>query len=406
MLRHIAHLDIPDFYAALEELRHPEWKKRPLALAENGPRAVLQGVNGIARTEGLQEGMSLHQARRICRRLLTTAPDARFYKDQHQRILENLGFFSPLVEGSLLGHYFVDLTGTKRLWGPGPDVACRLERRLAEQNGLHARIGLAANKLISQVAANCIPPGDLSCIFPGGETSFFAPLPVTFLPGVGPKTNSRLADFNIQQIGQLAALPLTSLTDVFGKAGSRLLRLAKGIDATPVLPFQKVPHLSVIHNLDGDEIDRERLAAILFQQIEEAGWQLRRHNRYPGRFALEVRYADGNTVKNQGQLPPITTQVDGRLFRIILPFFQRLIQRRVAVRRLVLEFYEFSMPLRQMSLFSWEEAPLRGDLALQQALDDIRGRFGRRSIAWGRTHVPALASRKAALVGRPGCVSS
>lgn len=387
MLRHIAHLNIPNFYTALEELRHPEWKRRPLVLTENGPRAVVQGVNDIARKEGIQEGMSLNQALRLCRRLVTSSPDLRFYKTQHQHILENLGYFSPLVEGTLLGRYFVDLTGTRRLWGPGPDVACRLEQRLAVQNGLHARIGLAANKLISQVAANCIPPGDLSCIFPGGETSFFAPLPVTFLPGVGPKTASRLADFNIQQIGQLAALPPTALAQVFGKTGSRLLQIARGSDSTPVVPFQKVPRLHVIHKLDRDEIDRERLEAVLFQQVEEAGWLLRRHNRYPGRFVLEIRYADGKTAKSQSLLPPVTTHVDYRLFQIILPTFKQLIQRRIAVRRMVLEFYEFSMPAVQMSLFPWEEAPLQGSEKLQKALDDIRQRFGRQSIAWGKTHV-------------------
>jgi len=387
MLRHIAHLNFPDFYAALEELRRPEWKRRPLVLTENGPRAVIQGVNDIARKEGIQEGMSLNQARRLCRRLVTSSPDVRFYRAQHQHILENLGYFSPLVEGTLLGRYFVDLTGTQRLWGPGPDVACRLEQRLAVQNGLHARIGLAANKLISQVAANCIPPGGLSCIFPGGETSFFAPLPITFLPGVGPKTASRLADFNIQRIGQLAALPPMALAEVFGKAGSRLLQIARGSDSTPVVPFQKIPRLHVTHNLDRDEIDREQLEAILFQQVEEAGWLLRRHNRYPGRFALEIRYADGKTAKSQRLLPPVTNHVDYRLFQIILPTFKQLIQRRIAVRRMVLEFYEFSMPVTQLPLFPWEEAPLQGSKKLQRALDDIRRRFGRQSIVWGKTHV-------------------
>lgn len=387
MLRHVAHLGIPNFYTTLEELRRPEWRKRPLVLAENGPRAVVQGVNTIAREEGIHEGMSLHHAHRLCRRILTQPPDPRFYKAQHHRILKNLDYFSPLVEGTLLGHYFVDLTGTQRLWGPGPDVACRMEQRLAERNGLHARIGLAANKLISQVASNCIPPGDLSCVFPGGESSFFASLPVTFLPGVGPKTTSRLNDFNIRRIGQLADLPLAALAEVFGRTGSRLLRLARGIDPTPVVPFQKVPRLSVTHSLDRDEIDRDRLEAVLFLQVEEAGWLLRLHNRYPAELALEIRYADGKTVRKQQQLPPVTTQVDYRLFQIILPFFRRLLQRRIAVRRMVLEFQGFSMPFRQMSLFPWEEAPLQQSSKLQKSLDDIRRRFGRQAISWGKTHV-------------------
>ena len=128
MERNIAHIDIPDFCATLEELRQPELKKRPLVLAEPGPRAITQGVNKVARTEGIHEGMPLGQAQRLCRRLLVMPPDGRYYQHQHQHILEALGQFSPLVEGATPGHYFVDLTGTRRLWGPCPDAASRINR--------------------------------------------------------------------------------------------------------------------------------------------------------------------------------------------------------------------------------------------------------------------------------------
>jgi len=114
---------------------------------------------------------------------------------------------------------------------------------------------------------------------------------------------------------------------------------------------------------------------------------LRRHNRYPGKFALEIRYADGKTMKSRRPLPPIANHLDYQLFRIILPTFKQLTQRRVAVRRMMLELYEFSMPIRQMSLFPWEETSLRGAQKLQKALDDIRQRFGRQAITWGKTQL-------------------
>jgi len=387
MERNIAHIDIPDFWAALEELRKPELKKRPLVLAEPGPRAITQGVNKTARTEGIREGMPLGQAQRFCRRLLVMPPDGRYYQHQQQHILEALGQFSPLVEGPLPGHYFVDLTGTKRLWGPSPDAAYRMNRQLAVEKGLDARVGLASNKLISQIAAHCITPGDLSCIFPGGETAFLAPLPLITLPGVGSKTASRLVDFNIETIGQLAAIPSETLCNVFGRMGSRLLQIARGVDSTPVLPFRKVPRLCVARTLERDEIDRERLEAILFQQVEEVGWLLRCHNRYPGQFALEIRYADGVTVRNQHLLSTITSHVDQRLFRTARFAFNRLVQRRIAIRRMVLELSDFTMPLRQLSLFPWEEATLLHDQKIQRAIDAIRHRFGRQAVSWGKAVV-------------------
>jgi DNA polymerase-4 len=382
-MRHIVHLDIPDFYAAIEELRHPDGKKRPLVLAEPGGRAVVQGVNGIARREGLREGMALSRAQRLCRRVLTIPPDLGFYRERNQNILDQLGDFSPLVEGTLPGHFFVDLSGTRRLWGPWPDAACRIERQLSSRQGLHARLGLGANKLVSQVAAHVMAPGDLSFVLPGGETSFLAPLPVTFLPGIGPKTAARLADLNVRQVGQLAGFSVELLSGVFGSMSNRLLRIARGIDTSPVIPFQRMPRLTVALDLDRDEIDRERLLMVLFRQVEEVGWTLRSHNRYPQAFALEIRYADGVTARRQGVLPPFAGHLDRHLFRVLRLAFDKLVQRRIAVRRLVMEFSGFVMPLRQMSLFPWEEATLAAEQRLQQALDAIRGRHGRQILFWG-----------------------
>lgn len=390
MTRHIVHLDIPNFYATLEELRRPELKKRPLVLAEPSARAVVQGINASAGKEGLREGMPLAYARRMCRRVLAVPPDHRFYREEHQQILKEFGFFSPLVEGAHLGHYFVDLTGTQRLWGPGPDVACRMERHLAVQRRLRARIGLAANKLVSQVASTCIVPGDLNCVFPGGETSFLAPLPVASLPGVGAVTTSRLADFNIQYIGQLAALPVEVLSGVFGKMSPRLSNIARGIDPTPVLPSRNAPRMVVARSLERDEIDRDRLEAILFQQVEEAGWDLRSHNRYPARFVLEIRYADGITSRSAHALSSPSIRVDRKLFATILPAFRQLFNRRIALRRIVLELSDFAMPFRQMSLFPWEDTPSDEERELQRALDGIRRRFGNRAISWGKVRENGL----------------
>jgi len=377
----IAHFDIPNYYAVLEELRDSGLKNRPLVLAEPRPRALVQGVNGIALREGLKEGMPLSRARRLCRRRHIVPPDHGFYRKRHRQVLDFFGRFSPLVEGILPGRYFVDVAGTRRLWGAATDATYRMEKELSQRERLPARAGLGNNKLVSQVAAKVIPPGDLGCVFPGGEASFLAPLPVDFLPGVGLKTSSLLEDFNIRRIGELADLPEESLSMVFGNKGFRLIQLARGIDSTPVLPLRKKPGVSVNRILDRDEIDRFRLEAFLFQQVEEAAWMLRRHNRYAKVFSLEIRYADGVSVQRRRSLPVPTANLDRRLFQTALEIFSQLFNRRVAVRRLTLELSSLSMPSRQLSLFPVEDK----DDRLQRAIDRVRRRFGREAVSWGRT---------------------
>ncbi len=384
MLRNIVHLGVPDFYAEIEQLRRPELKRRPFVLAEGGERSVVQGVNSNARKEGIREGMPLSRARRLCRRIHVMPSDFYHYREKHLDILRESGFFSPLVEGSCPGSYFIDVTGTCRLWGPGPDLACRMQKNLYMKMGLRARVGLASNKLVSRVASNCIDPGDLSFIFPGNEESFLSPLPIVLLPGVGEVTASRLAGFNILKIGQLASFPLDMLAAVFGRSAERLLKIAKGLDPAPVLPTHQVLRVSITKILDHDEIDPWRLESVLFQQVEEAGWNLRLHNRCPGNFRLQIRYADGVSVDTRRRISSGSVQADRFLFRSILPVFYQLFRRRVAVRGLVLEFSSLAMPFSQLSLFTWETKKSSKDLDLQKVLDSIRMKFGKDIIAWAR----------------------
>ena len=384
MPRNIVHLRIPDFCTAVEELRRPELKKLPLVLARAGERAVIQGVNGRARKEGLREGMPLGVARRLCRRVHVMESDFYHYREKHQEIVGTFGACSPLVEGNCPGSYFIDISGTGRLLGPGPDLACRMEKDLGGKMGLRARIGLASNKLVSQVAAHCIEPGDLGFIFPGSEESFLSPLPVDLLPGVGEVTASKLAGFNILRVGQLASFPLDMLAAVFGGSAGRLLKIAKGIDTAPVFVSTQVPRISVVKILERDEIDPGRLESVLFQQVEEAGWDLRQHNRCPGSFRLEIRHADGLSVDTRKRVPSWSVQADRSLFQSVLPAFYQLFRRRVAVRGLAIEFSDLVMPMAQLELFTRENRKTSKERDLQKALDFLRVKFGKQIVSWAR----------------------
>ncbi len=145
------------------------------------------------------------------------------------------------------------------------------------------------------------------------------------------------------------------LAAVFGRNAERLLKIAKGLDSSPVLPAQQAPRISVTKILDRDEIDRVGLESVLFQLVEEAGWDLRRHNRCPGNFRLKLGMQTACRSDTRRRISPGSVQADRFLFLSILPVFYQLFRRRVAVRRLVLEFSDLLMPFSQLSLFTWEK---------------------------------------------------
>ncbi len=384
MVRTIVHIHVPDFCAVMEELRDPSRSRKPLVVASPGKRAVVQSVNRRARREGLREGMLLSKALRRCPRLQVVPFDPFLYQRAHEDILQDLSRFSPLVEGTTWGRYFLDLSGTWRLWGAATDTVCRMEEEFFRHRSLRVHAGVAVNRLMSRVAAECVRMGEVGWVFPGSEKDFLSPLPVTFLPGVGPQAAARFRDLSIQTIGDLAELAPEHLVPVFGRSGWRFYRWARGEDSSLVLPFEKRSVLRFARDLPGEEIHPAVWDAFLLELVEESGWVFRRHNRVPCGGRLHVRYADGVEGRKTVRVPSWKIPIDRFLFHHLRRPFRDLLCRRVALRRIVLEWTDFRMPFRQLPLFPASKSSVERECRIQRALDRIRARYGTSAVEWGR----------------------
>ena len=76
-------------------------------------------------------------------------------------------------------------------------------------------------------------------IKPHQIAQFLPPLPVRKIPGVGKVTERQLSEMNIITVGDLQHFTVEQLTERFGKWGTRLYELARGIDESPVVASQK-----------------------------------------------------------------------------------------------------------------------------------------------------------------------
>jgi DNA polymerase-4 len=386
MLRNILHLDIRDFCIALERQRQPQLRSWPVGIASGQGRTALQAVSSEARQEGIQPGMVVARARRLCRRLAILPPDLSFYRQAQKQVVTVLDNFSPLVEPADWGHFFVDATGTHRLWGTLLDTADRMRRLVSQNCHLDTAVGLASNKLVSRVASGVVRVRELCDVFPGVEASFLAPLAVNLLPGVGEVTTARLLhELNLQTVGELATVPATLLGTVFGGAGQRLRRMARGEDYTPVVTPRAAPILQDEIQLPEDDNHRSRLLGRLYGIVETLGQQLRSQNRCPGELALTVTYA--NAVGCEFHL-------DSVLFKAASGLFDRTVQRRVRINRLVLRVARLQPPFGQLALFPWDDLARNKEIELLRAMDQIRQRYGNGAVRYGRT-ISNNAKRKA-----------
>jgi len=400
MERTILHVAIDSFHIQAERFRCPKLAGRPVALApEDSPRPRVVAASREARAAGVYPGTPLVVARRLCRDLIALPPDRGFYAGLGEAILERLAPFAPVVEpggagggastsagASASGRFFLDLTGVARTPAAFRDRAGLVGREVEAGFRLHPTLGLAANKLVSRVAAGVVAPdGDLLDVPCGSEEAFLAPLPVRVLPAArGAEEAARLALLNVRWVRELVDLPLAQLLRVFGEPGLLLWRQARGVDSTPVRPPERAPRIVADETLARETNDARELGSRVARLALEIGAGLRARREAVRSLALSVEHADGRAVRAQRSFAPALS-ADAELRAAAAELLARALTRRVRVRRLRLEGWGIETSARQLGLWEEESAlgrvpvervPVGRAAALESALDRVRARFG------------------------------
>jgi DNA polymerase-4 len=391
MDRDIVCLQIPSFGITVAQTREVSLRERPVALAPiHTSRALVREVSHEAVVEGVQPGMSVELARRLCPSLRVVPPDSSLAQAAHHELQQTLRPFAPAWESIRPGSLFLDLTGTQRLFGHPIDTAARMERELAVKWGWHSIIGLARNKLVSQLAATTPgQPPQMRAIDSGSEQRFLAPLPATLLPGLHRAQTShilrRLDDLNLRTLGSIADLSLAQLESVFGAAAGLLHDWALGIDPSPVRPRVEQPVIEQSLILDPDDIDDQLILGRLYRLMEQVCATLRQQRRVCRRLSLAVRHSD-QAERAAQQTMPQGSYWEADLQPVLAQLFFKCFRRRVRLQRLTLRVDRLEPPAEQLSLFD-ESAALEKPAAhrLSLALDAIRAKFGERAASWGRT---------------------
>lgn len=391
MDRDIVCLQIPSFEIALARTREASLRHRPVATASiHTPRALVREVSYEAAAEGIQPGMSVELARRLCPGLRVVPPDSSMTQAAHRELQQAIVPFAPAWESIRPGSLFLDLTGTQRLFGRPMDTAARMGRELTVKWGWHSKIGLAVNKLVSQLAATTLgEPPQMRSIHSGSEQEFLAPLPTTLLPGLNRMQAShifrRLDDLNLRTLGSIADVSSAQLESVFGAAAGLLHDWALGIDLSPVRRSVEQPMIEQSLTLDPDEIDDQLILGRLYQLMEQICTMLRQQGRVCRRLSLTIRHSDQDDQAAQ-QTMQQGSYWEADLQPVLAQLFFKCFRRRVRLQRVVLRADRLEPPAEQLLLFDESTASVQpASHRLSLALDAIRAKFGERAVSWGRT---------------------
>lgn len=376
----IVHLHVANFPAAVEIAKDCTLKSRPFVIANRiSGRSIVQALSAQAEQAGIVPGLSVTRAQQFEKNLLVIPPDPLGYL-QAQKLMQRLAqHYTPLVQDDGLGHLFLDLQGTSRLFGPHLDCAIRLRSEISEALNLIPTVGLATNKLVAKVATRVIGSAGIASVPDGEESSFLAPQDAQLLPGVGKSILRTLQTVGLRSIGSIATLPDLETLSLFGPRGFTLRESARGHDRSKVEPGELAKR-TFSHRITFAETLYELpvLEAALIGAVEKLGLLLRQANLTTSRLSVELCYSDGvNTQASVGLPTPLF--LDTHLVPQALSVMQRAYSRRLRVRSLRLIFGALEPACGEQDLFSVDQTSAL--TKLQLAIDKSRLRFGDKAVA-------------------------
>lgn len=374
MERWIVHLDADAFFASVEQAADVRLRGRPVAVGGQR-RGIIASASYEARRYGIHTPMPTALARRLCPHLIVLPGDFEKYERFSQWMFSYAYDFTPEVEQTSIDEGYLDVTGRRGC--SAVEIAQRLRQIIRQTLKLTVSEGIGTSKLVSQIAAKLHKPAAFCTVPPGRETDFLHPLPVQWLPGVGPGTAVRLRAAGLHLIRHVAATPPEQLELLVGSRALELHRFARGLDDRPLIP-QSLPQQSYQqqHTFVHDCTDEPHVRAVLRQMADALFARVRAEGRSVRTLTVKVVYpdlAEDQAAESLDEPTALETDVYGRLDLLL----RRAWRRRVALRRVCLRLshiYDglWSAPLPLSAEADRQSARTR----LAEAMDTLRRRLG------------------------------
>ena len=377
--RTILHVDLDAFFAAVEQRDRPELRGKPVIVGgDPRGRGVVSAASYEARAFGVHSAMSLNEAVRRCPNGVFLPVDGRRYQQASRDVMAVLRRFTPQVEPISIDEAFLDVTGSRQLFGEGATIARSIKDTVLDEVGLTVSVGVASTKLVAKIASDLRKPDGLVVVPPGDEAAFLAPLPISRLWGVGEKTAVVLADYGVRTIGDLAALAPDVVIRRFGKHGGSLVDRARGLDPDPVHLGDPAKSVGHEHTFDTDTRDPELIERTLLGMADGVAGRLRSAGVRASTVAVKIRDSSFRTITRQRTLSEPTDMTEP-IFHAALELARPEV-RGIRVRLLGVTASNLG-EREQLGLFPADDPRHRAAI---EAADTLRRRYGEGAVTRGR----------------------
>lgn len=387
--RTILHSDLNSFYASVEIRNNPTLADKPVAVGgdEQARHGIVLAANPLAKQYGIRTAETLWSARRKCPDLVIVPTHFDEYHRFSQAVRQIYLDYTSQIEPMSLDEAFLDVTGSRELFGDGETIAQTIRTRVKEELGLTVSIGVSFNKIFAKLGSDYKKPDAVTIFSRENYQELVWPQPVGNLLYVGRATAAKLAGIGIHTIGELAAADPAALQMLLGRMGPTLHDYANGRDETPVAEYVNREQAKSIGNMITAPRDIRTPAdadLVLWPLCENVAHRLRRHGMCAGSVSLYIRDIQLVTHTRQCQLTPPTW-----LARELMEHARGLLARH----------YKWKLPIRTLGVTAGDLVPadqvsLQLDLdgtaekrdkfeRIERAMDGLKDRYGSAAVRRG-----------------------
>ena len=315
----IIHVDMDQFFAAVEQRDNPELRGKPIAVGHDAERGVVSTASYEARRFGVHSAQSIQVAKRLCPQLIIVEPHFHRYKEVSAQLHYIFHDYTDLVEPISLDEAFLDVTENKRGIGLAVDIAREIKQRIRETTGLTASAGVSYCKFLAKIASDWRKPDGLTVVHPDRALDFIAQLKVERIWGVGHKTAEKMHRMGIFTGLDLRAVSLSHLTQEFGKMGQVFYDFARGIDNRPVVSEWERKSVSCEQTFESDFSEDAVVTIHLYHTVLELVRRIAKQGFEGRTLTLKVKFQDFQQITRSVTVDHVLSSKDD-----ILPLAKQL----------------------------------------------------------------------------------